>query len=977
MTHHHHFATLGRALMLAATTLAAMVSSATTPPAKFSTAQLFFVGEDFRQDLNVSCIAYGDFNKDGKLDLVSADSGGPAFSVMLGNGDGTFQPGNVISLPAGYGPAEFVAAGDVNRDGNLDVVVRTTGSPSTVFIYLGNGKGGFSLAGSYATGNSSAGTLLGTVLADLRAAGKLDIVAVNRDDSSVSVLLGNGDGTFQSQVSYSTGTNTAPVGLAVGDFNLDGHLDVVTVDAGAGTTGMSILLGNGNGTLQAPAFYAGGATAGGVVVGDLNRDGNLDVVISSWDGATVFLGSGGGAFAPGVSYFVPFGSSIAIGDLNGDKKLDLVVADGNDSAVYALLGKGDGTFGPAVGYATDWYSQSVVLADFDGDGQLDLAVGNTFGALGTVALGNGDGTFRASNNFDLSSNTEFAITSGDFNNDGNVDVALAASPGIDLEMGTGHGALGPRTSISLGGGVASIFVAAADLNHDGNLDLVASTSGFAGTNQVAVLLGKGTGKFKAPVFYPTGNTSGAGPVVVVDVNGDGKPDLLISSPDGSLNVLLGKGKGTFGAAIATTGATTSASYFATGDFNHDGKLDVALNNYAGSTVEVLLGNGDGTFKPALSTSSLSFPQAIVAGDFNKDGKLDLAVASGANNGEVAIFLGNGDGTFTGPNIVTYIPGGYAGGTSPTMITTADVNGDGTLDLLVTLNATHVNLGCGFFPDCQEANLGLVVLLGDGSGGFTATPSGPFLVAAGSPGGMTVADFDGDGTPDAAVLNNWFGYTEVTMLLNRILPVSVSPIRISYAPRTVETSNSQTVLVTNDLNTTLSISSIGLSGADKGDFSFKSGCKSTLAAGAHCSITVTFKPTVGGIRTANLVISDNAPGGSQVVSLSGEGLAVQLSTTSLKFGSVPVGQTSAPQVVTVTNLSGVAVNITGSGIIISGAAASDYSQTNNCGASIGAGKNCMITVKFKPSVKKTRNATLEINDDGGGSPQKVSLSGTGT
>ena len=966
---------LGETLVLTLLLVAvpSILSWAAQKPAKFTTGQLFFIGEDYREDLTITWLAYGDFNNDGKLDLVSADGQGPAFSVMLGNGDGTFQTGNVIYLPTGSAAPEYVAVGDVNHDGNQDVLVRTAATPSIVYVYLGNGKGGFSLAGSYATGNSVYGNYHGFALADLRGIGKLDIVATNRDDNTVSVLLGNGDGTFKPQVSYPTGTSTAPVDLAVADFNKDGHLDLVTVDSVAG---ISILLGDGHGAFQAPTFYAGGFSgASGIAVGDLKGDGNLDVVIASWDGATVFLGSGSGTFQPGVSYFVPWGNSIAIGDLNGDKKLDLVVSDQYDSALYVLLGKGDGTFQTAVGYVTDWASQSVVLADFNRDGKLDVAVGNTSGAQGTLVLGNGDGTLRTGYDSGFSStNYAYGITSADFNNDGNLDVAYATGNGIDISLGSSHGVLGPRSNVSLTGGVGAIYVTAADLNHDGNIDLVASTSGFAGTNQVAVLLGKGNGKFSAPVFYPTGNTSGPGVVAVADINGDGKPDIVISSPDGSLNVLLGKGNGTFEKAITTAGATGTASYIAIGDFNKDGKLDVALANYSGSTVEVLLGNGDGTFHSPIATPSLSYPQALVTGDFNKDGKLDLAVASGANNGEVAIFLGNGDGTFSGPKIVTYIPTGFGGGTSPTGIATADVNADGKLDLLVTLNATHVHLGCGYFPDCQEADLGLVVLLGDGAGGFSVTSGGPFLIGA-SVLGITVGDFDRDGAPDAAVLNAWFGYNELTLLLNRVLPVSVSPLSINYGARQAGTSNSQTILVTNDLSKSLAISTIALGGTDPGDFNFNSACGSSLESGGHCTITVTFKPSIGGTRTASLVITDNAPAGSQTVQLSGTGLAIKLAPTSLKFGTVTLGQTSSLPV-TVTNFSTAAVSITAPGITIVGGAARDYTQTDNCGSTIAAGNSCTITVKFTPTMTGARSATLEVNDNGGGSPQKVSLSGTG-
>ncbi|MBZ5656961.1 MAG: VCBS repeat-containing protein [Acidobacteriia bacterium] len=452
-------------MFLAVTIPAVLAHAATPPPAKFTTGQLFSIGEDFRQDLTVFWLANGDFNGDGKLDLVSADAAGPAFSVMLGNGDGTFQPGNVIFLPTGSPAAEYIAVGDVNQDGRQDVLIRTASGPSLVLVYLGDGRGGFSLAGTYVTGNSGYGNLHGMTLADLRGIGKLDIVATNRDDNTISVLLGNGDGTFQSQVSFSVGpANTAPLDVAVGDFNKDGHLDAVTVDA---SNGISVLLGNGNGSFQAPTFYTGGYSVSGVAVADLNRDGNLDIVISSWLGATVFLGTGGGAFAPGVSYGVPFGNSIAIGDLNGDKKLDLVIADQYDSAVYALLGKGDGTFQPPVGYMTDWNSQSLVLADFNDDSKLDFAVGNTGGALGTIALGNGDGTFRASTSYSFTADANITIASADLNGDGNQDVVMAgnAPNTLSVMMGNSHGVLGtpgPIVITDQGYGVSGLVVATGD-----------------------------------------------------------------------------------------------------------------------------------------------------------------------------------------------------------------------------------------------------------------------------------------------------------------------------------------------------------------------------------------------------------------------------------------------------------------------------------------------------------------------------------
>ena len=188
-----------------------------------------------------------------------------------------------------------------------------------------------------------------------------------------------------------------------------------------------------------------------------------------------------------------------------------------------------------------------------------------------------------------------------------------------------------------------------------------------------------------------------------------------------------------------------------------------------------------------------------------------------------------------------------------------------------------------------------------------------------------------------------------------------------------TSISQTVILTNDQSTKLTISSMKVSGANATDYSARWNCASTLGAGLHCTITVTFKPLGPLTRTASLQITDGL--GTQTVPLSGVATEVKLSSTPLPFGSVTVGQTKALSV-TLTNFGTAAMNIVSPGIVFTGTAAADYSQTNTCGTSVGAGQTCTITVTFKPTKKGSRPATLNINDDGGQSPQKVTLSGMG-
>jgi hypothetical protein len=212
------------------------------------------------------------------------------------------------------------------------------------------------------------------------------------------------------------------------------------------------------------------------------------------------------------------------------------------------------------------------------------------------------------------------------------------------------------------------------------------------------------------------------------------------------------------------------------------------------------------------------------------------------------------------------------------------------------------------------------------------------------------------------------------LQNATQPLSVSPLSVTFAGiRNVGTAVSQTLVLTNNQSTKLLISSIALNGINASDFSAKHNCGTSLGACLHCTITVTFKPLGPLTRTASLRIIDNL--GTQNVPLSGVATEVKLSAATLAFGSVTVGQTKSLPV-TLTNFGTTAMNIIGPGIVVIGTAASDYSQTHTCGTSVGAGQSCTITVTFKPSKLGSRAATLNVNDDGGPSPQKVTLSGKG-
>ncbi len=259
---------------------------------------------------------------------------------------------------------------------------------------------------------------------------------------------------------------------------------------------------------------------------------------------------------------------------------------------------------------------------------------------------------------------------------------------------------------------------------------------------------------------------------------------------------------------------------------------------------------------------------MAVGEFNKDSKPDLALTSTDNGGTFVILTGNGDGTFSAGSAQSlYDTSKFSSNTQlrPFNISAADVNLDGNLDLIVAFDTTHAETSIS--GDLE--NLGLGVFIGDGTGNFTPDNAGPFLAGPFSS-ALSIADFNSDGMPDALVADNDAGNptSYVTVLLNKTLPLSVSPQRIKFRSVTVGTSTSATVVVTNDTSAAEPLS-FSLSGADPQDFSFRSACKPTLLAGAGCSTTVTFKPTTTGTRTGQLNVTLGSNNSS--VQLSGVGL----------------------------------------------------------------------------------------------------------
>jgi len=599
-------------------------------------------------------IATDDFNRDGKADLAVAvyqnfdGAGINGVSVLLGNGLGGF--GALANFPAGSIP-RAVVVGDFNGDAKADLAVANQLS-NNVSVLFGDGAGGFAAPTNY----SVAGMTKSVAIGDFNGDGKPDLAAAA--GTQVSVLLNNGSGNFGMAANFAVNLDDIDSNaIAVGDFNRDQKLDLAVTLSGL-TDGVVVLAGNGAGSFGVPARFAAGRNPFSLAVSDFNRDGKSDLAVGNVDlgpsTVSILLGNGTGSFIGAPSYAGGGSVAVLVGDFNHDDKLDLasVKDDFGGSQVSVVFGDGAGNFGAAVQSNLPGLPDAAVLGDFNRDGHLDLvtAHNNPFSLSHAIflLLGDGMGGFGAVRHF-IEADWPSSLAAGDFNGDGKLDLAVgnapqaldsfppssttpssqtpsSEDPSVAILLGNGAGGFSAPTYIALGPSPRSIAVG--DFNGDGKPDLaVVITNFFSFDNFVSVLLNNGSGGFNLAGTYPAGSFPRA--VAVGDFNGDGKLDLAVTDTADnkhSVGVLLGNGSGGFGA--LTSFAVGALPYsISAGDFNGDGKLDLATANLEGQSVSMLPGDGAGGFGAALYFLTDNPPAAIASGDFNRDGKLDLATSN--------------------------------------------------------------------------------------------------------------------------------------------------------------------------------------------------------------------------------------------------------------------------------------------------------------------------------------------------------------
>jgi hypothetical protein len=488
-----------------------------------------------------------------------------------------------------------------------------------------------------------------------------------------------------------------------------------------------------------------GSSPEALVSGDFNHDGHADLATANAgsNNVRVLLGSGSGTFTPGDLLPVGRGpQDVIAGDFNGDHILDLITANFGTNDLSLLLGRGDGTFAPEQRIAVPGSPRALVSGDFNGDGQIDLAVADTDTDDVSVLLGHGDGTFAAPQRFPVGW-APYGIVAADFNGDGHLDLATANADSYDVSVLLGRGDGTFAAEQRLAAGAVPDALVAGDFNGDGHIDLV--TANFNGDDQthsvnpdedsVSLLAGRGDGTFDSQVVFAVGISPRS--LVTGDFNHDGRLDLATANSDSNdVSVLLGSDEGTFQNAQSFPVGSIPAGIVA-GDFNGDGCVDLATANAAQTSISVLLGRGDASFDSQEVFAGKANPQSLVAGDFNGDGRIDLATVNNST-GDVSVLIGVGDGTFAAG-------GRFAVGNGPQGIVAGDFNGDGLTDL-ATANTSSGTVS---------------ILLGRGDGTFALEETddvgqNPTYIVAG--------DFNGDGHLDLATSNG--GSDDVSILTGR-------------------------------------------------------------------------------------------------------------------------------------------------------------------------------------------------------------------
>ncbi len=714
-------------------------------------------------------IAVGDVDGDGNLDVV-APGASYGMEVLLGRGDGTLAPPIVFGPSPGEIP--YLTLGDFDGDGHLDIGEVAS---SEAAIYFGDGSGrNWQRLSLPITGYFG----MKVVACDVDGDGHSDLVALLQPNSCLGCPPVSGPPLIRTYLSRPGRTfltvddgqpllnMTAVGGFQARDLNRDSKMDLVLT----GSYGNAVCtgLGHGDGTFTFNARNDTYGDARGCALGDATGDGKLDLIVACSFALVIYPGAGDGTFGAPQSFFQPgwFESprEVSLADVTGDGIPDLVVSDYDYDDIVLRPGLGGGSYGPPRRILLGCAASPMDLADLNGDGTPDL-VGMTLqdDALSSppvvlVALGDGAGGF-GDDRTALPSPNASTWTTGDFDGDGRPDLVSVRSqnPGCTVEVLRNDGARHFIAQPSTSISGDLALPFPVDLDEDGQLDLV------TGGTSCQWLRGLGDGTFAAPVTLPTG---GSTVLAVADLTEDGHADLVLQAPAGGFRIVPGLGNGAFGVPFDVSVPNLSAGRLLIGDLDGDHHPDLACGGYSPSYYGVEQVIIHGPFYPGMPVVSDAWPEtgfgSCVIGDVDGDGRMDLVDGLGAGGytvlGTVEVRLQQPDGTL-GPPVVSSWPT-----VAVNQLDLVDLDHDGHVDL--------VGLGDG----------GWYVGMGDGTGHFTLEG----LEASGS--GSSIAphpvDFDGDGRFDLVVnetsaaissLEICFGRDPVPPTVSNVGPQSSHPL----------------------------------------------------------------------------------------------------------------------------------------------------------------------------------------------------------
>lgn len=731
----------------------------------------FASGVDYPAGSHPYQVAAGDLDGDGDLDLVTANTQSNNISVLLNSGNGIFASPVNFSLTAG---SYAVALADVDGDGDLDIAAA---SDPFIALLKNNGNGNFSSAGLFEVGNGP----FSIVPADLDADGDLDLAVARNPANMVTLLFNQGNGMFGNKTDNATGT--APCTVVAGDLENDGDIDLAVTNNDS--SDVSVLLNNGNGVMAPQVRYTVANKPWGLSIGDLNNDGRLDLAATGYlsNKISVLLNLGSASFAAHVDYDSSLHpSAVVMADLDGDSDLDLAAA--NNGTVNVLRNNGSGVF-PITTSFTSGDGPHLVAGDFNGDGAVDLATENYSGSSVTIFINistprvidvtPGRNALKVDKNANLTATFNQPMNS--------TTLSVQSMPVYASQTGHLTGTFTYNNSLN------KVTFDLNDMFKPGETVTGVITSQVKSASAEAVTptswqftakSAGGSGNFTAPAFFDAGSYPYH--VATGDLDGDGDLDLAVANTQSNnFSVLLNNGNGTFAPAV---NYAVSAACYALGlaDLDADGDLDVAVSS--GSDIKIFKNNGSGSLVDSVSYEVGTGIYGLAVSDLDNDGDMDLAAARTGTT-YITLLFNQGGGTFSGKV-------DYLAGTSPSTIVAGDLDKDGDIDLVSANHDSNnisifINNGSGVFASQTISGLGnpwglglgdvnndflldiavtdyhaqqVYVLINTGSGSF-GTPVE--YTTDQDPNEVVLADLNGDGFLDLATING--GGNSISVLRN--------------------------------------------------------------------------------------------------------------------------------------------------------------------------------------------------------------------